>query len=103
MPANQQKSAGDCIYALRLFVAGNGPHSVQARKNIERICEEHLQGRCELTIFDVSHDFKTALDHGVLLTPTLLLVSPQPQVMIVGNLNDEAKVLAALRLSGDAT
>jgi len=70
----------------------------EAKKNIEQICAAYLQGRCELTVFDVCKDFITALDHGVLLTPTLLLLSPLPSVTIIGNLSDTEKVLGALRL-----
>jgi circadian clock protein KaiB len=93
-------AASDGTYVLRLFVAGERAQSLEARKNIEQICEGHLQGRCELTVFDVCKDFMAAQDHGVLLTPTLLLLSPLPRVTIVGSLNDTRKVLAALRLGG---
>lgn len=95
----QEKEAlSDGRYVLRLFVAGDRPQSLQAKKNIEQICDAHLQGRCELTVFDVCKDFVTAMEHGVLLTPTLLLLSPLPRVTIIGNLSDTQKVLGALRL-----
>jgi circadian clock protein KaiB len=84
---------------LRLFVAGGRPQSLQARKNIEQICEVHLQGHCELTIFDVCQDSTAAVDNGIVLTPTLLLLSPAPRVTIIGNLSETHKVLAALRLA----
>jgi circadian clock protein KaiB len=90
----------DETYVLRLFVAGDRPQSLEARKNIEQICKMHLRGRCELTVFDVCEDFTIAVDHGVVLTPTLLLLSPAPRVTIIGNLSDTRKVLGALRLAG---
>jgi hypothetical protein len=52
--------ASDGTYVLRLFVAADRPQSLEARKNIEKICEAHLQGRCELTVFDVCKDFIAA-------------------------------------------
>jgi circadian clock protein KaiB len=88
-------------YVLRLFVAGNRPQSLQARKNIEHICKMHLRGRWQLTVFDVCEDSTTALDNGIVLTPTLLLLSPAPRVAIIGNLSDTHKVLAALRLENN--
>ena len=94
----QGGQARDRTYVLRLFVAGDKPQSLEAKKNIEQICAAHLQGRYELTVFDVFNDFTAALDHGVLLTPTLLLLSPLPSVTIIGNLSDSEKVLGALRL-----
>ena len=95
----QGGQARDRTYVLRLFVAGDKPQSLEAKKNIEQICAAHLQGRYELTVFDVCNDFMPALEHGVLLTPTLLLLSPLPSVTIIGNLRDTEKVLGALRLA----
>ena len=92
-------AANDGTYVLRLFVAGDQPNSLEAKKNIEQICAAHLQGCYELTVFDVCKDFTAALEHGVLLTPTLLLLSPPPSVTVIGNLSDTRKVLAALRLA----
>ena len=51
-----------------------GPNSLQAKKNIGQICEMHLQGRCELTVVDVSQDFKTALEHGILIDQNILII-----------------------------
>ena len=78
---------------------GTGRNSLQARKNLAQICEEYLQGRCEVVIFDVLQDFTPARKNGVVVTPTLIRVSPPPRVTIVGNLSDTPKVLAALRLA----
>jgi circadian clock protein KaiB len=94
----QDAPESDETYLLRLFVAGERPQSLEAKKNIEQICAIHLRERCELTVFDVCEDFTTAVQHGVILTPTLILISPAPRVTLIGNLNDTRKVLEALRL-----
>ena len=31
-------------YVFRLFVAGNESNSLQARRNLARLCEEHVKG-----------------------------------------------------------
>jgi len=41
-------------YVLRLYVTGTTPHGTRAIVNVRRICEEHLQGRYELEIVDIS-------------------------------------------------
>ena len=87
-------------YVLRLFVAGNGPNSKQALVNLRRLCQEHLNGRCTIETVDVVKDFKAAVKNNILVTPALILVDPRPKVIILGNLSDQQKVLAALRLSG---
>ena len=87
-------------YLLRLFVAGNGPNSKQALVNLQRLCREHLNGRGTIETVDVTKDYEAAVRDNILVTPALILVAPLPRVMILGNLSDSRKVLAALRLSG---
>jgi circadian clock protein KaiB len=93
-----QGAPADGKQVLWLFVAGDGPNSLQARKNLAQICEEYLQGRCEIATFDVFQDFQLAREHGVVVTPTLIRVSPLPRVMLVGTLRDTPTVLTALGL-----
>ena len=95
--AKSTKAGGE-KYLLRLFVAGDEPNSKQARENLRELCEEHLAGRHEIEIVDVLRDFQTALQANVLVTPTLILVEPEPSVTILGNLSNTQKVLTALRL-----
>jgi circadian clock protein KaiB len=85
-------------YVFRLFVAGNEPNSVQARKNLARLCEEHLKGRYKIETVDVLEDTDSGLKNHVLVTPTLILLKPRPKVTVLGNLGDTRQVLAALRL-----
>jgi circadian clock protein KaiB len=87
-------------YLFRLFVADNGPNSKQALANLHRICQEHLNGNCKIEMVDVTKDFEAAVRDNILVTPALILVAPRPRVVILGNLSDSRKVLAALRLSG---
>ncbi len=83
---------------LILFVAGDERNSRLAKENLARICRDMLAGRCEVQYVDVVEDFDTAQKFNILLTPTLLVVEPRPQVMIVGNLSDMEEVCAALRV-----
>lgn len=87
-------------YLLRLYMAGNGTNSQKALANLRSLCEEHLNGRCKIETVDVVKDFNAAVRDNILVTPALILVSPRPRVMILGNLSNSPKVLAALRLSG---
>ena len=87
-------------YLLRLFMVGNGPNSRQALSNLRRLCQEHLKGRCTIETVDVVKNFGAAVRDNILITPALVLVAPRPRVVILGNLGDQRKVLAAIRLSG---
>jgi len=85
-------------YLLRLFMAGNGPNSRQALSNLRQLCQEFLKGRFTIETVDVVKDFKAAVRENILITPALILVTPLPGVIILGNLCDRQKVLLALRL-----
>jgi len=84
-------------YQMRLFVAGNEPNSAIAQNNIEEICSAHLKGNFQLDVIDVFEDFTAAIQESILVTPALVIDKPK-QMTIFGNLQDKAKVLAALEL-----
>jgi circadian clock protein KaiB len=88
-------------YVFRLFVAGNESNSSQARRNLARICEEHIKGHHKIDVVDVLKDAAAAHKNNVVVTPTLILIKPLPKVTVLGNLNDAKQVLAALGLTGD--
>ena len=87
-------------YVFRLFMAGNGTNSQKALANLRSLCREHMNGNCTIETVDVVKDFQAAVRDNILVTPALILVAPLPTVMVLGNLSDLPKVLAALRLSG---
>jgi len=99
-------SASDppCVrYRLVLFVAGDEPNSRIARANLEELCRCDIEGDCEVAEVDVLKDFETAAEHGILVTPTLLVVEPQPGTTIIGNLSNREKLRFALHLSGSGS
>jgi circadian clock protein KaiB len=83
-----------------LYVSGGSPYSEQAVSNLRKLCIEHLQDQHEFEIVDVLNDPKRALADRVMLTPTLLKLSPKPVRRIVGSLNLSEPILQALGLSG---
>jgi circadian clock protein KaiB len=85
-------------YKFRLYISGLSPNSVQAVANLNALCREHLAGRHEIEIVDVLKDPKRALSDSVLLTPTLVKLSPAPVRKIVGTLSQTQTVLQALGL-----
>lgn len=86
---------------LMLFVAGDQPNSLTARENLQKICNVTPDRTFQVRIVDVLEDYKTALEHRVLVTPCLVLLEPPPRVMIVGTLKDRGKVSAALRIGAE--
>ena len=88
------------ITLFRLYVADETPNSAQAIANLQSICQEHLQGRCKIEVVDILQEPLRALSEGVLVTPTLVRLSPLPVRKIVGDLSEPAAVLLALGLEG---
>lgn len=86
------------VVVLRLYVAGGAPNSLLALANLQAICAEYLQGGHRLEVVDILEDPRRAMAEGVLVTPSLNKLSPQPVAQLVGNLSDKKRVLLALGL-----
>jgi len=90
-------------YRLKLFVANGEPNSRKAQQTLQEICETYLNKNYTLDIIDVLQDYQAALDHRVLVAPTLIVTAPSPKVTIIGSLSNVGKVLTALGLSKKGT
>jgi len=55
------------------------------------LCREHLDGRCTIETIDVEKNFAAALENNILITPALVLITPLPKVVILGNLSDRPR------------
>jgi circadian clock protein KaiB len=88
--------AKSVVRSLRLYVAGNAPNSLRAISNAQAICQHHPGSPYDLEIVDVLEHPKRALADGIIVTPTLIKVSPLPSQRMVGNLSDTQQVLLTL-------
>jgi circadian clock protein KaiB len=101
MSRSTKKDDGSCHTGaaklmMRLFVAGHAPNSVQAMANLKAICGQYLDHNYSLEIIDTLEDPFRALADGVLITPTLVKLSPKPATKVVGNLRERRAVMLAL-------
>ncbi len=92
--AKKVRARSDLV--LRLYTAGNAPNSVSAVANIRAICFEHFADHHVLEIVDMLQHPQRALADGVIVTPTLLKLWPEPVRRVIGNLRDTAQVLMTL-------
>jgi circadian clock protein KaiB len=86
-------------FSFRLYVTGNAPNSERAIANLSAMCLRHLADCHEIEVIDLLRDPQRALADGVFLTPTLVKLSPGPELRIVGSLSDVALILASLGLN----
>ncbi len=90
--------AADTHYKLTLYVSGASPKSARAVENIKTICEKHLQGQYDLAVVDVYQHPEVAKAENLLAAPTLVKSLPLPLRKLLGDMSDEAKVLAGLNI-----
>ncbi len=98
-PADKPKTqAGAAEWELRLYVAGQTPHSLAALQNLRRICEEHLAGQYHIEVVDLLLHPQLSRDDQILAVPTLVRKLPPPLRKIIGDLSDTERVLVGLQL-----
>ena len=85
-------------YVLRLFVAGINPKSKMAIENLQKVCDEELEGKCELEIIDIYQQPIYAKEGKIVAAPTLIKELPLPIRRFVGDLSDKEKLLIGLDL-----
>jgi circadian clock protein KaiB len=95
---NQKK---DMKYHFRLFIAGNEPNSIVAKKNLYHLCENCLKDDFIIEIVDVLKDYKKALLDHIFVTPALIIYRPSPPKTIFGNLSKQESLLSSLECNGE--
>lgn len=82
--------------SLRLFVAGDSPESAIAIANLKALFPDNESSHVEIEIVDVQREPARAARDGIMVTPTLLKVSPSPRCRILGNLKNRDALLHLL-------
>jgi circadian clock protein KaiB len=93
--------ASEGRYGLQLYVAGSTSRSMQAVKNIRRVCEQYLAGRYDLEVIDIYQNPETAAQAQIIAAPTLIKMFPEPRRRAIGDLSNVEKVLFTLNLDID--
>ena len=86
------------IWELRLYVAGKSPKSLLAIANLQKICEEYLDGRYRIEVIDLIEQPHIARKDQIIAVPTLIKKLPLPFKQIIGDLSNQEKVLIGLEL-----
>lgn len=75
-------------HSFRLYVADDAPNSAQAISNLRHFCLAHLPHRHEIEVVDVLKHPRRGLADGIILTPTLIRLTPLPVLRIIGTLSN---------------
>jgi circadian clock protein KaiB len=95
--------ATPAFFDLRLYIAGQTARSLAALANLQRICDEHLQGRYRLEVIDLRERPQLARGDQIFALPTLVRKLPVPIRKLVGDLSDIESALVGLDLRPRAT
>ena len=85
-------------YVFRIYLAGGAPNSMRALANLYAICRKHFPASHRIEVIDILQEPMRALAEAILVTPTVVKLSPAPELQIIGNLSEEEEVLRALGL-----
>jgi circadian clock protein KaiB len=85
-------------YVLRLYITGTTSQSTRAILNIRKICEEHLEGRYELEVVDISQHPTLAIGEQIIAAPTLIKELPLPLRRFIGDMSQTERILLGLDL-----
>jgi circadian clock protein KaiB len=83
-------------YALRLYITGQTPRSLQSVENLKRLCEKYLKGRFDLEIVDIYQQPALAAEGQIIAAPTVIKMMPLPLRRLVGDFSDQARVVLGL-------
>ncbi|OYQ65005.1 circadian clock protein KaiB [Pseudanabaena sp. SR411] len=86
------------IWELRLYVAGKSAKSLLAIANLQKICEEFLNGQYKIEVIDLIEHPHIARKEQIIAVPTLIKKLPLPLKQIIGDLSNQEKVLHGLEL-----
>jgi circadian clock protein KaiB len=98
LPAATRSDCAKGAYVFRLYLTDDSPNSVRALANLYALCHKHFPQSHRIEVVDVLKEPLRALDDSILVTPTLVKISPAPEQQIIGNLSEEEEVLRALGL-----
>jgi len=87
---------------ISLYIAGDAPNSLRARKSITELCEHAPKGEVELNVVDIVVAPEVAYAQQIIAVPVLVREYPPPVRKLIGDLSDKEQVLRFLDLSQEA-
>ena len=94
--ALENRSKGTFVF--RLYITGTASSSTRSVENIQKLCEEYLKDRYELTVVDILQQPSLLKEEQIVAAPTLLKKLPLPIRKFIGDLSDTEKILLRLDL-----
>ncbi len=97
--SSRQKSAAKrpaVRYALRLYITGQTPRSLQSVENLRALCDKYIPNQFDLEVVDIYQQPAMAAAGQIIAAPTLIKSMPLPLRRLVGDFSDQNRVILGL-------
>lgn len=84
---------------FKLFIAGMNSGSFRAIENVKEICDSYLGDDYELEVVDIYQQRQLLKDMDIIAVPTLVRVSPNPELRVIGDMLDKTEITQILDFS----
>jgi len=99
MKQNKNVYVAEGKLMLQLYVSGMSPKSMEAIRNIEKLCDEYLKDAFELEIIDLYKNLEAASEQQIIFSPSLVKQLPLPKKILIGTFADKEKVIKGLGIT----
>jgi circadian clock protein KaiB len=86
----------DQNFVLQLYITGATERSMQAIAMLKKLCQDELEGRCDIEVIDIYQNPERAKGDQIVVAPTLIKKLPAPIRRLIGDLSNKEKVLKGL-------
>ncbi|HTC66517.1 MAG TPA: circadian clock KaiB family protein [Candidatus Acidoferrum sp.] len=83
-------------YALRLYITGQTPRSLQSVENLRALCDKYIPNQFDLEVVDIYQQPAMAAAGQIIAAPTLIKSMPLPLRRLVGDFSDQNRVILGL-------
>jgi circadian clock protein KaiB len=97
-PETVQPSSPDEAWQLILFVVRDDDRTRRVQVRLETLLQAHLPGPYRIETVNIMTNPEKGDDFDVIVTPTLIRVTPEPRIRLVGDLTLTEQVVARLGL-----
>ncbi len=89
------------MHSFRIYIASSSGGSAAIAGGLDRALVNALDGGpFNIEVINVLESPERAVADSIMVTPTIILKTPAPEIRVAGNCNDMAKVLEQLGLAG---
>ena len=97
-PRKRTRQGTRTRYALKLYITGQTPRSLQSVENLRALCDKYLPGQFDLEVVDIYQQPAMAAQGQIIAAPTLIKSTPLPLRRLVGDFSDKGRVILGLDL-----